>query len=341
MKLSTIVAATLMAGVSTVAAAETVMRYADHGSNRGARAASTSWFLDQIEERTDIKIDAHWGGALLGAKTMLDGLENEVATFGTLIGSYYPKDFVAWRVGDLPLEVPNEVAGAMTVHELLSSNPIMVQEFERKGLKYLAGYTVGPVQMICNTDAITEAGQFDGLKVRYAGAYGDILAKFGATPVALSLSKSYEALDTGLIDCSQAYGYLVPALKLNEVARTFVVFDAGTLQSNALVMNLDAFEALPEETQATLLEIGREMTENNAITIRNANQKTITSMAENDDDGVEVSYLSDQAKQDLRDASMGSVDKWLEEASKAGIDGQAVLDAYTTLLAENLKKYGD
>ncbi|MCI5094951.1 MAG: TRAP transporter substrate-binding protein DctP [Rhodobacteraceae bacterium] len=183
--------------------------------------------------------------------------------------------------------------------------------------------------------------QLDGLKIRYASSYGDILATFGATPVALSLTKSYEALDSGLIDCTQAYGYLVKPMKLNEVANNFVIFDAGTLQSFGLVMNLDAFEALSEDTQAELLKLGRELTEYNASAVRKSNQGAIAGFAATEDDGVKVSYLTSTAKTDLQEASNEQIDKWLKEAEQAGIDGQSLLDAYKTLLAENLKKYGE
>ncbi len=338
----TFVAAALLALAPSLAQAETSLRYGDHGANRGTRAASAMWFMDEVEKRTAIKVEQHWGGALVSAKTMRDGLENGVVSIGTLIGSYYPKDFVGWRVGDLPIEVPHELAGAMTMHELLSTNPALISEFERQGLKYLASYSVGPVQMICNTDPITEVEQFDGLKVRFAGAYGDILSKFGAIPVALPVTKSYEALDAGLADCSQAYGYLVMAFKLYEVGKQFVVFDAGTLQSNAIVMNLDAFEALSTEEQNALEQIGTEMTESNARAIRKANQGVVQKLPEGvDGHVVQVSHLSDAAKQKLRDASADAVDKWLAETKNANFDGAALLEAYKALLNKNIEKYAD
>ncbi|SEP93036.1 C4-dicarboxylate TRAP transporter substrate-binding protein [Thalassovita taeanensis] len=339
-----VAAAVSAAAFVTPAIAQTAMLYADHGPNRGTRAASTQWFLSEVEARTEgrIVVDQQWAGALLGAKAMLEGIGSDVASLGTLMGSLYPGEFTGWRVGDLPIVNPNEIAGAMAMHEMMVNNESLIAEFDRQNLKYLGSYSVGPAQMICNSGPITTLEDFDGLKVRYAGEYGNILSQFGAIPVSLSVSKAYQALDTGLIDCSQAYGYLILAYKLYEVTNQYVIFDEGTLQTNAMVMNKDAFEALDAADQKILIDVGTEMTKNNAMDTRKANKAAITKLQEGvDGHSVNVSYLSDEAKVKLHAASKASVDAWIEEANANGYDGQALLDEFQMRLAKNLEIYKD
>lgn len=327
---------------ATPALSETVLRYADHGANRGARAGNAEWFMNEIGKRTNgnVKVELHWAGALLGAKAMLEGLNSNVASIGTLIGSYFPKEFTAYRVGNLAIENPDEVAGAISMHELATTNKDLIAEFDRQEIKYLASYTVGPIQMICNGDPITKLEDFKGKKIRYAGDYGKILADYGAIPVALSVTKAYQALDTGLIDCSQTYGYLTTAFKLYEVANQYVIFNAGTLQSNGIFMNKEAFEALAPADQKIIEEIGAEMTERNARAIRDANHAAINKLeAGIDGHKVNVSYLSDDARKSLDDASGKYVAEWIAEAKKRGFDGASVLAEFQALIAKNLKIY--
>lgn len=315
--------------------AETIIRYADYSPNRGTRAEQVEWFLNEIEKQSEgrIKIDAQWGGALLPAKGMFDGIKAGVAGMGTVTAAYSPKELTAYRVGDIPILNPNEVAEAMALYDLATTDDDMKKEFDRAGVVYVANYTVGPNQMICKGDPITTLEGFKGKKVRYVGEYGKILGEFGAIPVVLALPEAYKALDSGLIDCSQTYGYVTLAYKLHEVANQFVVFDAGTIASNGIFMNKDQFEALEPADQKMILELGRQMTERNARAIRVGNQAAIKKMAEGiDGHVVNVTYLSNEERAKLSKASDKYIQNWIDEADKLGYDGAKLAQEYEALV---------
>ena len=58
------------------ASAEIVLRYAEAGPNRGTRADAVQFFADEVERLSggDIKIDIHWGGALLKWSGVMNGV---------------------------------------------------------------------------------------------------------------------------------------------------------------------------------------------------------------------------------------------------------------------------
>lgn len=49
------------------AAADVVFRYAEGGPNRGTRAEAVQYFADEVERISEgeMRVDIHWGGALL------------------------------------------------------------------------------------------------------------------------------------------------------------------------------------------------------------------------------------------------------------------------------------
>lgn len=337
-------AAMAWAMITTAAApalGQTVLRYADYGPNRGTRAAEVEKFLQDVETRTEgrVRLEPHWGGALLGATKMLDGLSTGVTAFGVITAAYFPTQLYGYRVGDLPLRNSHEVAGALALYELASTNEQLKAEFDRANVVYIANFSVGPVQLICKGEPVETLDDLKGRKVRYVADYGKIFAEFGAVPVALPFPEAYQGLDTGLIDCSQTYGYTTRSYRLHEVGDHFLVLDWGTIQGNAIFMNKGAFEALSEEDRQHLLDAGRAMTESNARAIRAENQAVIRQLPDGiDGHKVTVSRLSeaDLARLDEVGSSDAFAKAWIEESRKYDLDGAAILAEYKALL----DKYG-
>jgi TRAP-type C4-dicarboxylate transport system substrate-binding protein len=97
---------------------------------------------------------------------------------------------------------------------------------------------------------------FDGLKIRGTVSYNPMIEALGGAPVVLGDGEVYTALQTGVVD-GAAWGLTgVKDFKWHEVAgyMTRPVFgQVGVM----ILMNLDAFEGLPADQQAALLEVGR------------------------------------------------------------------------------------
>lgn len=329
--------ATTLAGA---AAAQTTISFADYGPNRGDRAGTVQEFFAEIKERSggEIEIVEHWGGALLGAKNGFKGLQSGVADMSTITAVYAPQDLFGYRVGDLPIASENEVAQSMALYELATTNEGLQAQFDRAGVVYIGNYTVGPIQMVCNGVDLQSFDDLKGKKVRYTAEYGKIFDDLGVTTVELSTPEIYQALSTGLVDCAQTYAYTTLSYKLIEVSDQFVIFDLGTLGSNAIFMNKNSFERLSPEQQEIVVTAGRNLTENNARTIREANQKAITEFP-NGIDGKEltVTRISAEDREMIEEASQKYIDAWIEESSDYGLDGQAIVDQYRSLIDQSTR----
>lgn len=325
---------------SGLVVAETTISFADYGPNRGDRAATVQDFFADIKERSgsDIEIVEHWGGALLGAKNGFKGLQSGVADMATITAVYAPQDLFGYRVADLPIASENEVAQSMALYELATTNGGLQAQFDKAGVVYLANYTVGPIQMVCNGVDLASFDDLKGKKVRYTAEYGKIFDDLGVTTVELSTPEVYQGLSTGLVDCAQTYAYTTLSYKLIEVSDQFVIFDLGTLGANGIFMNKASFERLSPESQEAIRAAGKALTENNARTIRAANLAAIEQFPGGiDGKELTVTKISDEDRQMIEGASQKYIDAWIEEASDYGLDGQEIVDQYKALIEKNMQ----
>ena len=317
------------------ALAETTLRFADYGPNRGTRAETVQWFLSEIESRTEgrVKVDQHWGGALLGARDGFDGLKVGVADIVTITGDYSPQELFGYRVGNLPITSENEVFQSMALYDLATTNKSIQAQFDKAGVVYLANYAVGPLQMVCSGEDIATFDDLVGKTVRYSGEYGKIFSDLGINTSEISTPEVYQALNSGLVDCAQTYPYLTLSYKLIEVSDQFLVFNLGTLGSNGIFMNGRTFDRLEPRDQEIVRDLGREMTERNARAIRKENLEVLARFPDGiDGNKLDVVEISDADRAMIEEASQPYIQAWIDQASNYGLDGKAIVEEYEALI---------
>ncbi|MBE3145396.1 MAG: TRAP transporter substrate-binding protein DctP [Planctomycetes bacterium] len=94
---------------------------------------------------------------------------------------------------------------------------------------------------------------FKGYKVRSSGAIADMLKELGASTSLIPGEELYLALQTGVVDGAHwgaAGGALT--MKLCEVAKYYIQPDLAMAGTDVIVINNDAFNALPKDLQKIL-----------------------------------------------------------------------------------------
>jgi TRAP-type mannitol/chloroaromatic compound transport system substrate-binding protein len=106
---------------------------------------------------------------------------------------------------------------------------------------------------------INSVADLRGLKMRMPGPGGEVLTRAGGTAVVLPGSELYTSLQTGVIDATEWVGpYNDRALGLHEVAKYYYYpgwHETGTTLE--LIVNGDAFNALPVDLQAIVTTAAR------------------------------------------------------------------------------------
>lgn len=329
-----------LCSVASFAAAETTLIYGEAGPNRGVRAQGTQWFVDQVEKLShgDLRIEMNWGGALFSEKAAVQSIRDGVADLGSVIGVYFPQDMIAYGLADLPIPNADPWVGMRAVDRIMRTDAKVQENLAKQNLVYIGTYTTSAVQVGCKGKAIRTLDDLKGLKVRGVGVYGKVFADLGATPVDMSVYEAYQALETGLIDCTQTYPYLVKALKFDEVFDSYTELDWGQIGALGILMNKTSFDALSPEQQQALTTAGEGLADEFGRILGDANAASVQVLR---DKGKEINRLSDADRGRLIEGGQKYIDDWITRADAAGLDGKAMVDEYTALVAEYTKARDD
>ncbi len=321
------------------ASAEIVLRYAEAGPNRGTRADAVQFFADEVERLSggDIKIDIHWGGALLKWSGVMNGVSAGSADLGSVLSSYEPQPLKALGIGDIPLEYADPWVGMRAMYELMTTESQLKTSLADQSLVYLSNFSTTGVQFECTTgNQILTVDDIKGKRIRATGTYTNVLAELGADTVSMTFGEVYQALDTGLVDCLASYFYTMRAYKTYEVVESVTRVDWGQLLGFAIVINEFTWSDFDEKQQAILMQAGGNMIDHFArLTIEDA--EAVAKSLDRGDFGkvVPVTRIAPEERRKILDATLKFRDSWIEEANGRGMAGQQIWDRYIELL----KKY--
>ena len=157
---------------------------------------------------------------------------------------------------------------------------------------------------------INSLADLQGLKMRIPGLAGDVFTAAGGTSVRISGGELYTSLQTGVIDAAEWVGpYNDLALGLHEVAKYY--YYPGWHEPGAmleLIINKDAYEALPPDLQAIVTAAARaanqmmldEFTARNNAALRELVEKHGVQLRQLPDDVMQALYrASEQTMQEL------------------------------------------
>lgn len=169
----------------------------------------------------------------------------------------------------------------------------------------------------------------EGLKLRTPSRTGAwMIEEWGAEPVGMPVPDLPQALSKGVVDGALVPFEVMPPLKLHEMTERSVEGPDGSRFGAAtflLAMNKDRYEALPDDLKKVI-------DDNSNAAIAEEIGKAWDEVEEpgramQRDSGGEVVQLSEEGKASFDDKAAAVVDRWIEDVSGQGVDGQALVDA--------------
>lgn len=342
----TIIPTLLIAGFASLAPVITAeaqtreLRYAEFGPNRGTRAAALEWLDEQMRERSNgaLGLNITWGGALLGAKTAAQGLADGVADMASIVPVYAPGKLVAYEVTDT-IQFGDEWVGMMATYDFMTTNETALEEQKSSNIKYFGNYTTGPTQLLMKDAPVEKAEDLNGKTIRATGAFVPALESKGASTVAMSQPKVYEALSNGSADGSTTYYYVVKAYKHYEVAKYITELNMGQVLAFGIGMNMNTYSSLPADQQKLMDDLGREFTVHMAQKMYESRTNVKKELQEGiDGNKVTIVEPSEELRTDLVETANADVSNWKEKATKKGMDADAVFGAFETMVEKYTKE---
>jgi TRAP-type C4-dicarboxylate transport system substrate-binding protein len=221
-------------------------------------AEAAKWLAKEVDKRSDgaLKFDINWGGVLATVGEIPTAVENGVIDMGNLVTPYFPDQFVINNAIPFfwPQPKSQQQLGELMLkwHEQI---PAFGEELAKYKLKLITVRPLPPYGFIC-TKPIRTMDDFKGKRIRsYGVALPAMLEAVGAVSVGMADVEAYEAMSNNVLDCSAADIALVEAFKLDEVAHYFVDVPMGASWGHIIVMNLDKYNALPDDQKKLLEEL--------------------------------------------------------------------------------------
>ena len=181
---------------------------------------------------------------------------------------------------------------------------------ERMNTYYLGGAGKGARFIYCSNVNAGSLADFNGLKFRASPQYVPLNDMMGVTSVMMPGGETYTAIERKVVDGFSMLVSRVPAVQLHEVTKFYspYLFWNGEAQ---MLLNLDSWNALPDELKELIEEIQIEIEPRSFLQMKDDDAKAIEAMKA----GGMMPMQWSQADQDLFYAYASEV-KWAELGKK-------------------------
>jgi len=248
------IAASMTMGVS-MAEAKTY-RFASNAPQNSMRGQIEDMYLSEVERMSggEIKIQRFWNQTLVKGKEILKSVQDGVADFGFINPAYYPKRLKLWNGIMLAEQGPTSSENMMSAYmDIYNQAPGIKDELAKYKQRMVFMYTGTPYSYI-SKEPFKSTADLKGKKARSSSRWK--MAGFeaiGATPVSVSWSECYMALQTGTIDTVLTNVDAQDRGKLYEVAKNLWVWDNMWLALPFVVtMNEKSYQKLSPKGKAAV-----------------------------------------------------------------------------------------
>lgn len=277
-------------------------------------------FAKDVEEATNgsLKINVQSNSILLKRPEVKRGVQQGVIQIGEALMSINGNEDAIYEVDSVPF-LATSFDESQKLWNL--ARPAIAERLDKQGLMLLYA-APWPSQGFYTKKEINSLDDLNGSRFRsYSAATSRLATLMGATPTTVNSQEVPQAFSTGVIDSM----ITSPSTGVDTQAWDYVshYYDVQAfIPLNFVIVNKRAFSRLSEAEQTALLaaseraetrgwEMGRERTE------------ALTKMLS--DHGMTVLPPPDAVRTDMQKIGATMAEEWL---SKAGADGQKILDAY-------------
>jgi len=314
---------------------EKTLRFAYFAGERTSFGQLWSWWMDEVEKRTDgrIRFERFWDASLLKGPEMADGLRDGRVDVAQIVPPMYPGKFPLTSVTELPFVSENVPAGAQAIAEILREDDAFQEEWHKQGLVPLAWNIASP-GALGTKEPVRTAEDLKGRKLRGIDRSSKVLGAMGANLVNLDVNEIYGAMERDLVNGFFGIPFaFVGPLKFPEVAKNYTDVGMGITTANAIAMSENGWKSLSPEVQQVMEEVSAEVPAKLAEFDGIAEDASCEAIRA---EGATLSKLPAAETEKLRAAGEEKVrEEWLDEVG-GSVDGPAVYDEWveTTRAAE-------
>jgi TRAP-type C4-dicarboxylate transport system substrate-binding protein len=310
------------------------------GAKSPAQVNMIEPWVKAVEEGSGgrIKIEIYPSMSLGGTPPQLiRQVRDRVVDLVWTVNGYTPELFPRTEVFELPGVFNGNITAAnLAMRDLFDA--YLAEEY--KGLKVIVLHVHGGQGLQMKEKLVRKPADLAGLRMRVPTRTGAwIIEALGATPVNTSVGDIPQALSTGLIDGAFIPWEIIPPFKIQQLTKYQIEgpanerFGTTTFQ---ISMNIDSYNSLPDDLKAVIdKNSGEEYARLVGTAWRKSEEGGIKVALGDKDDTIpnELVVLTEAEMQAFRDAMAPVNQRWIDEVTKAGIDGKALYDAARAAVA--------
>ncbi|MBD3305749.1 C4-dicarboxylate ABC transporter substrate-binding protein [candidate division KSB3 bacterium] len=285
---------------------------------------------EEVEKRTDgqVTINTYPGGTLLGAKEMMDGVIEGQADIGCLSMAYQPGRFIITNATSLPLGIPNARVGSLVLWDVYQQ----YQPEAFKKVKVLTMFTTAPSNIMSKVP-VRSLEDLKGLDLRASGGAAQILQAWGANQVGMPMPETPEALQKGVV---QGLFTSLEVMKDFKFAETcgYVTLTNTAIYPFAVVMNMESWNALPEDVQKVMDDLRVEQAEWTGTYMDNHVQESIQWSKETHQ--VEFIEIAPEEKAQWDALLEPIITDWIQHVQEQGFPAEAIVNDIKSLLKKHM-----
>ena len=226
-----------------------------------AHSQTLQWFVDEFAKRTGGKhtMKVFWGGSVAQVKEVPDAIETGIGDLGDIVVPYFQDKFLLNGVVTFFSPQPHsEIELGQKLIEWYEKYPQFDAEMQKYNSKIIAWRPLEDYGIMC-VKPVNSPEDLKGLRIRsYGHALPRLIEQLGATPVSMTTSDAYEALERNILDCTPTGVTLARGWRFEEVAKYYIKVQLGANWGHFIAMNRDSFDSLDDQTKAILVGLGKE-----------------------------------------------------------------------------------
>ena len=325
-KMVSTVAGVALASLSTTAAFAVTWNMPTGYGDTNFHTQNAKRFAEAVTTATngELTIKVHSHGSLFKGSEIKRAVQRGQAFIGERLLSAHANELQILATDSLPF-----IATSFQESKLLwqAAKPVINRNLEKQNLKIL--YSVSwPPQGFYTKKPVRKIEDFAGMKMRGYNTITSAVSKaVKAEPLQIGAAELPQALATGIADSFVSSGSVGNDIKVWETLKYYNDF-RGWLPRNYVIVNLEEWNKLPKNIQATVESIAK-------LTEHGANQEVqvltgwyLDNLRAN---GMEVTIADDKLRNALAERTKFMLDEYLK---KSGKDGKEIIDRYNALKAK-------
>lgn len=297
------------------------IRYANFMPAGFTTSIIDQYFVDEIAKRTDgaVQIEIFHGGTLGGPGEMIELVGSGAVDIGNFPTAYFFSQFPVESLnGSLPIIFDTAKESAELMRESHQQIAEVKAENDRANLHPFLYRGLPQYRLVCSKPVET-LEDFKGLKVRTYGTFHPILFQhFGAVPVNMELSETYDGLQRGTVDCVYINYQGAVLFKLYEVAKYTSDARFGATPLYLSYVNKEIWESWPEDFKTLFNEVAADAEVKADAEVNRDEENGLKDLLAN---GVKLIPFKDQAK--MESESPDFIELWVEKVAAVGKGDEA------------------